>query len=108
MFEGLINLNDYTISVGSPAFEQVVLAAATLIAGVIIAKLAATIIEALNNRFNIEPNRVIKSISRLFELFIIVLSIIIALNFLEVNSAKIIIQSLLNSIPAISCFWASF
>src|SRR3989338_1066097 len=101
MFEGLINLNDYTISVGSPAFEQVVLAAATLIAGVIIAKLAATIIEALNNRFNIEPNRVIKSISRLFELFIIVLSIIIALNFLEVNSAKIIIQSLLNSIPAI-------
>lgn len=101
VLEGLINLTDYFAIFESAVFEQIVLAIVAILVGVIVAKLVGTIILAANKRLRFDEGKAVKSFTRLLELFIIILSIIIALNFLNVNAAQIIIQSLLQLVPSV-------
>ncbi len=101
MVQPLIDLADYVAILGSPIFEQIVLAILSIIVGVIVAKLLGSSIIVLNKQLKLGTGKPLRSFTRLVELFIVVVSIIIALSFLQVNAAQVIIQSLLQLTPSL-------
>jgi len=98
--DNLVNFADYTDILTTPLFEQVAMVLITIIGGVVIAKIVGRIIKGINTRFRLNI-RTMDDFARLSELFIFIISIIVALNILEVNAAQVIIQSTLLLLPSI-------
>lgn len=100
--ENLASLADYAPLWEQMVVQDLVFAFAAIIAGVIAAKLAGRAIQTFGRALNlVEEGRALRSLARLFELFVVIISIIIALNFLHVNAAQVIMESLLGLIPNI-------
>jgi len=99
MADALLNLADYGRFVES--FEPVALAVLAIFGGIVLAKLLGMSIVRLNKSLGGTGQKTAKSIARLVELFIFVVSLIVALNFLEVNAAKVILQNLIELTPSV-------
>lgn len=98
--ENLVNFADYTEILGMPLFNQIVMVLLTILAGVVVAKIIGGLIKGINTKFNLNI-KTMDDFARLLELFIFIISIIVALNILEVNAAQVIIQSTLVLLPGI-------
>jgi hypothetical protein len=96
---GFLNLYDYFAILNNPEFEKIALAIAAIFIGIILANILGRIILLFKGGISVEGKKALSSFSRLLELFIIILSIIIALNFLEVNPAQVISKNLLDLTP---------
>jgi hypothetical protein len=99
VFSALATLQDVTGLLEQPLITEIVLAVATVLLGMILGKLAKRIIHFFGKSADIKNKRAIDSFSILFEWFIFVLAIIIALSFLGVNAAAIIIQNIISLLP---------
>ncbi|MBU1939521.1 C39 family peptidase, partial [Candidatus Micrarchaeota archaeon] len=98
----LASLSDYFVLLDSPVIQNLLLAFLTIIGGVILAKIIGGLINRFGRKLDfVESERMLRSFTRMVELFIVILSIIIALNFLQLGAAKDIIESLLDPLPKI-------
>lgn len=95
---GLISLSNELIN--EVLFSPIVLAIITVIVGLIAAKVIGKILLYIYRKHK-EDSIAIKSAARLIELFIFVASIIIALGFLQVSAARVLLSNIFYFIPMV-------
>ena len=82
-----------------PMIAEIVLAISTIVLGMILGKLSKKIILAFGRKADFKSQRALTSFAILFEWFVFVLAIIIALSLMGVNAAAIIIQNIIALLP---------
>jgi hypothetical protein len=83
------------------ASQEIILAVGIFIAGFIAAKITGFVAYSFLKKFLPGNRLTARGLSRMLELLIVILSIIIALNILEVDAAKIILESIVNAVPSV-------
>ncbi|MFH1588262.1 MAG: C39 family peptidase [Candidatus Diapherotrites archaeon] len=107
MFEELITALEMNFP-NSGIFIRIALGLLVLFLGLIIAKLVSGIIYALNQRFSLLSEKKQKDFSRLIEYFIVIISIIVSLNFLEIDAAKSVVSEMIALVPKIIIIFLLF
>jgi hypothetical protein len=104
-----INLMQYINYFDQEIILTLVLALSALFLGLVLAKIISAGLLFFNSKIRILSNSSIKSFAKLIEYFLVIISMILALNILDIGAAKKVIETVTDNIPSmIILFLLSF
>ncbi|MBN2127147.1 MAG: C39 family peptidase [Candidatus Diapherotrites archaeon] len=102
MIDGILNqINQITSYFSQEIVVSIALALIALFIGLIIAKLVSSGILFINSRAKFLSRVKAANFARMVEYFLVLISIIVSLNFLQVNAARTVIEKIINFVPDI-------